>query len=720
MSFARLHKLICYLIAGLGLASLSIGPELELPSEIAIFLGFGASWFVEGPILKDVRWARGWTIGLLVFLGVQVVRGFLGAPILPLVLEFAAALQISRLFSRRGAAEHQQIAALALLHLIAATVLSTELSYAFAFLGFVVVAPWMLALGHLRAEIEGQQAARPEAERDSATERLLRSKRLVGPGFLLRIGALAIPLFAMTGLVFLAFPRVGLGFLSFGRDIGQRVSGFGANVELGDFGLIRTDPTVVLRVKPPGLPENPPERASIRMRGTSFDNYDGRRWTRSRDLGAEGVGRMDSYFAIPYRMPDPSQDRRWEIVLDALEEPVIFLPPSTVGLEIPPRVTGGVEVGREISIAPGIDVRYADADGLGLRYAAWTSADSADRDVPLDPDMLRRYLQVPEGHERVAALAREWTRGATTDRQRALAILGHLRDSGEFEYSLEMPRLGDRLPLDVFLFEARRGHCEYYSTAMAVMLRTLGIPTRNVTGFLGGAYNSYGGYYSLSQGDAHSWLEAWLPNVGWVPLDPTPSGRDDVGIESGWLATLRDIADAVKTRWSEDVVGYDLRSQVALFGTIRRWLGNEGGGEERGPDPRGSDARGERSVPGWVWVALLALAALVVAGAVLWRRRRAKPARLDPAVEGAVRLYRGLDAALTKLGYPRPPDRTPVEHVAAIEGLGFSELDLVREVTRAYLSARYGAEPIPAPDLERLENAVRALRGRRDLSRAAP
>lgn len=720
MSFAKLHKSVAYLFAALGLFAISLGPYLSLASELLMAAAFVGSWFVEGARVREPRWVRGWTIGLVALLGVQVLRGLLGAAILPLALEFTAALQLSRLFNRRTAKEYQQIGAIALLHLIAATVLSTELSYAFAFLGFVIVAPWMLSLGHLREEIENHQGG-DEAGRENAIARVLASKRLVGPGFLAATAALAVPLFLMTGFLFVVFPRVGLGFLSFGRGMGQPVSGFGANVELGDFGVIRSDATVVLRVTPPELPEEPPEQASIRMRGTSFDHYDGRRWTRSRELEPTSVGRIGTHYGVPVRLPNPTRDRAWDVVLDPLEEPVIFLPPRTVGLRIPPRISGGVEIGRDISIAPGVDIRYGDADGLGLRYTAYTANDAHARDW-LREDERPRYLQLPDDHERVAELARRWTRGASDDRERVEQIVERLRDSGEFTYSLQMPAVDDdEQPLDVFLFRARRGHCEYYSTALTVMLRSLEIPARNVTGFLGGRYNGYGGYYAISQGDAHSWVEAFYGGR-WHVIDPTPPARDAIAPDPGWLGGLQQMVDALRTRWTEDVVGYDLRSQIGLFRTLRRWLGREADDDEVTEDATrdpGSVAPGG-GLPAWVY----ALAVLLLIGAVLgarwvWRRRRRGAAPVDPAVAGAIALYLLLDRSLAAIGWPRDPSQTPRERLEELERAGFEEIDLVREVTGRYVAARYGGEGLERAQIDRLRRALRAMGRRRGRAKKA-
>jgi transglutaminase-like putative cysteine protease len=710
MSFAGLHKLVAYLAAGLGLAALSLGPDLELPSQILIGLAYVASFFAEGPRIRTPGWVRGWNVAMVALLAVQVVRGVLGAAVLPLALEMTAGLQVSRLMNRRGAREHQHIGALALLQLIAATVLSNEIEYAFVFLGFVIVLPWMLAVSHLRAEIEGQLSGRPEPERAGVLDRVLASPRIVGPWFLAAMTGLAVPLFAMTVLLFLAFPRVGLGVLSFDRDAGHRVSGFGANVELGDFGLIRTDSTVVLRVVPPELPNPPPPQVALRMRGTSFDAYDGRRWTRSRDIASQGVGHVGGHYAIPRRQPLPGRDRAWQVVLDPLDEPVLFLPPNTVGIEVPMRVSGGMEVGRQLEHTPGVDIRYADADGLGLRYTAWTSDDPRDRSTePLSADDLRRYVQVPAGHEQVAALARAWTDGAESDVERVRMLTERLRDSGEYTYSLEMPRVGDRVPLDVFLREAKRGHCEYFATALAIQLRTLGIPARNVTGFLGGTFNPYGGYYALAQGDAHSWVEVWLPEHGWTVVDPTPPSRDAIGPAEGLFRSLREMMDAVRTRWTEDVVGYDLRRQVRFFEAVRSWL-DEGGGQAA-PEERAQASVASGATPRWVWALVAALIGLGGLGLVLYRRRRGSATVEEPVhAREAVRLYRALDAALAKLGHARPRERTPLEHVAHLEQQGFAGLAVVREVTQRYLDARFGSVPIEASDVRRLESAIAGLK----------
>jgi transglutaminase-like putative cysteine protease len=732
VSFRALHKAVTYLISGLGLYALSLGGELDAVGLSLMTIGYAASWFAEGaPWHTSTTIHRGWTGAIVALFVLQLVRGFLFAvPAIPLGLEFLAFLIVSRLANRRSAAEYQQLGALNLLALIAGTLLSTELSYAFLFVGFLIVLPWVLALSHLRAEIDvhfgGLQRAGEKGPKKVQSQedrrrlgRVLASKRVVTPAFLFRTARLTLPLFVFTAAVFVAFPRIGLGFLSFGLGVGQRASGFGANVELGDFGTIRTDPTVVLRVTPPDLSDTPPREVDFRLRGTSFDAYDGRRWTRRLPSDApQRQRRRNDRYPIPVRYPIVGQDRPWRIILDHLEEPVMFLPGGTVGLSIPERLQSGFPVGRRIRLSPGMDVRY-DADGNGLRYTAWVGA--APPEDSLTDVERRAYLAVPAGHERVAALAREWTEGADSDRERVARLLARLQSSSDFTYSLEMPAVGaDALPLEVFLFEARRGHCEYFSTALAIQARTLGIPSRNVTGFLGGQWNAYGEYYSLRQGDAHSWVEVWIEGAGWVVVDPTPSGRGLLRPGSGLFGVLGEMFDAVATRWEEDIVNFDLRSQRSLaisFARGLRRLGRffGGGGEDSDAVARGGRRVGGVAGPSWVGPAIAAILVLALFAflAYRWtRRRRARRAReraMTPSAAEAVRLYRDLERILDRKGAPRPPAATAAEHLETLRAADFVGIEVVEEITRRYEAARFAGEGLTPVEVQALRRRLRQL-----------
>ncbi len=716
MSFSLLHKSIAYLLSGLGLLALSLGSELSTFTLTLMFLGYFCSWFAEDKLLSRPHYASAWTSAVVALLVIQVARGLATQPTLAMAIEFAAFLQISRLFNRRTAVDYQQIAVLSFLHLTAATVLSSNLSYGAIFVGFVIATPWMLALSHLRREIEGNYPSQSDADPSarSAVRRVLASKRVVGPGFLLGTALLSLPLFAMTLAIFLTIPRVGQGFLSFEHDSGQRVAGFGNQVELGGFGLIRDDPTVVLRVKPlPAVDEKAP-RLSLRLRGTSFDYYDGRVWSRTPSTVLR-LPRMSPTIYPIRRMPRRGQDRQFQIVLDHLDEPVVFLPLGTVAISVPPRISGGQAMERELTHSAGLDIRYDGSDGMGLVYSAYVSRDPAESAIlPLSLERRATYLQMPRGHERVAALARRVAGDAVSDEQKANRIQRFLKQ-GDYTYSLVQPDVGKRWPLDVFLFDQKRGHCEYYSSAMAIMLRSLGVPTRNVTGFAGGQYNPYGGYYALRQGDAHSWVEVYLQGRGWVTYDPTPSLRAEMGPRQGLWTDLNALIDALRTRWMTGVVGYDLRAQVGILRRLARMI-ERLRGPPRHPDQTAASGRGFHPHLGWRG-ALQGLGVALVLALLAWLAWRL----LRPAISAggrplsrqqaqAVSLYGELERALRKRGHPRPPALTPLEHARSLARQGFAQQADLDQVTHSYLEARYGGRPLRNAEVLELRKAIARIR----------
>ncbi|RYE90726.1 MAG: DUF3488 domain-containing protein, partial [Myxococcales bacterium] len=236
MRFGVVHRVMTSLLAAMGVLAVVASGELGRVTSALLVVGLiGAlaipeEWHGRPWMLRTVNVAQ---VALLVL---QVARWHLfHRSLLELAVEFAAALQIVRLATRRGAAHDQQVIVLALIHLIAGTVLGSGLAYGFCFLGFLVVAPGALVLSHLRREVEGnyKQGARDRTGLPVDVPRILRSRRVVGRTFLMFTCSLALPIMLFTATLFLLFPRVGLAFLQFARANKQRMIGFDDRVDLG-------------------------------------------------------------------------------------------------------------------------------------------------------------------------------------------------------------------------------------------------------------------------------------------------------------------------------------------------------------------------------------------------------------------------------------------------------------------------------------------------------
>ncbi len=720
MRFARVHKVSVYMVAILGLFALGSGGMLEGPIGALVAAGVIASWWAEGPILENRLYARAQTGLLLAVFVLQIARATLGGHgLLDAAVEFAALLQVSRLSFRRTAGEYQQSTALALAHLIAATVLGAGLSYAVCFIGFVVTLPWALTLGHLRREIEGNYLADARAGRAGVpidVARILRSRRVVGSGLLVGSSLLSIPIFAITAFLFVLFPRIGFGVFSLRQSRGTPTAGLGDEVDLSGHGTIRDDPTIVLRVEPPDMGDNPPATRTFRLRGAAFDVYDGRTWSR-RSLPRTMVARdMERYELYTRRTTVRGELRAYRLTLDSLDPPVVLIPPGTVRLRIDPRLEAGLRRYTDVTRDVANELRYTSQDDLGLVYTAYVPAPilddlghfTADR-TPLDSTASARYLQLPPISAQFTQLAHQLTDAARTPRQKADAVERYLR---AFRYTLTIESGTAERPLEDFLFRTHAGHCEYFSTAMAILLRSVGVHTRNVTGFLGGTYNHFGRFYAIRQGDAHSWVEVYDPAVGWLTFDPTPPSREPIVARTGLLAELDAMIEAFRARWRHYVVGFDLSTQLRLFqGAFRmmEWTPEGGWGRGRNRQAQRGVAQDNSPKRQPVRNVLVGLGCVALIAGVWWLNRRSKTGATphERTVRTAIALAKALDQMLLNHGHPRNPSRSPLAHARELLQKNVALGTLAEKVAMRWAEARYGQNPLSPEELSRLKKSMK-------------
>jgi hypothetical protein len=253
---------------------------------------------------------------------------------------------------------------------------------------------------------------------------------------------------------------------------------------------------------------------------------------------------------------------RQDILLEMLDTTVLFAAPlaELVSGEFPTIQTDAMG-GLHLPFPPSSRIRYSVTS-----HFPQLITDERTASILTYPDAIRsHYLQVPMESQRVADLAHRVIQQTTAPFEQALAIQQHLLEN--YRYSLENDTATLNHPLEEFLFTRKTGYCEHYATAMVVMLRTVGIPARLVTGFLATEWNEYGGYFTVRQRDAHAWVEVYFPHSGWITMDPTPTVSAAV-TNSRWEALSR-LMGSVRLQWDRLFVHYSAKDQLAVVQGVR-------------------------------------------------------------------------------------------------------------------------------------------------------
>lgn len=389
--------------------------------------------------------------------------------------------------------------------------------------------------------------------------------------------------------------------------------------------------------------------------------------------------------------------------------------------------------------APGVNQVFEEIPGPQPPSGSNTSFEEAilEANLALEDDLKGAF----------AAIAAKKLRGIPEDRpgDRARALEAWLRDSGEFGYSLALTRTNTRIdPVLDFLTNHKRGHCVFYASSLALMLRSIGIPARVVNGYKGGDWNAISRRYHVRQKHAHSWVEALVPSpsVGtssphethyWMVLDPTPGAdRDELVAQVGgtWFPGLRQLGEAIRYYWVFYIQGFDAeRQQRMIYQPIKDLAEMAGNGYQMIWDAvrwlfHFPDLRSFFSVRGFIFAFLLltALAFLIWAARSAWRRlaRWLRPGSAGKAGSGVnIAFYQRLMALLSTQGLERAEAETPREFGArAIAQLtarcGDEQLfDVPRRVIEAFYRVRYGDEAISSDEsvelragIDRLEQAL--------------
>jgi len=311
---------------------------------------------------------------------------------------------------------------------------------------------------------------------------------------------------------------------------------------------------VVMRVMVEG---NPRQFQGVKWRGVGLTSFDGTHWFNDNTDQIPIAPASEQRFVLPWLEGWQSRSRRplrYHVLRSALSTDVLFAAPTPQEVMGRFRLVNIDETGSlhssQYAFAP-LAYDVVSETGLPpvreLQRASTTYTD----------DIRLVYLHLPDLDPKIADLARQLTSTATNNYDRATAIQNYLR--GNFRYTLDPPAIDPKDPMVSFLFKSKSGYCEYFAAAMAVMLRTLNIPSRLVNGFQTGSFNRIGKDFVVRARDAHSWVEVYFPRYGWITFDPTPA--DPNPIRAG---AWDDYVDALNLFWTEWVVNYDFTHQVRL------------------------------------------------------------------------------------------------------------------------------------------------------------
>jgi hypothetical protein len=450
----------------------------------------------------------------------------------------------------------------------------------------------------------------------------------------------------------------------------------------------------------------------VRWRGMALTRFDGRRWFNR--PGGETTLQIDrGIVTLPPRGPRVRSGHTlpYEIHLNEIASGTLFF------AGIPESINLGRDTPRVLR-SPSGSIRVPGYLAPGLNYFVYGFLEDENSPAKTPPHPLalaerEDLLDLPDIDPRIAPLARKFAYEAPTDVERARAVEHHLRH--DYGYTLQLLPAAVADPLAHFLFVRRQGHCEYFASAMAVMLRTLGIPSRVVTGFQSGVYNPITGWQVVRGSDAHSWVEAWITGSGWTTFDPTPPDPGSAGAGIGTRISL--LFDTAEQFWQDWVLGYDLDHQLVLASRMEEsgrklrfhWL------EGLGAKIKSGLSAGVAYAPALVAIVTFALLLVTLGPVALrawrsWQRER-RLSRGQGSASDATVLYLRMLNMLERRGVQKPPWLTPVEFArGGVKRAQSPEVAaVVDDLTTAYNEFRFGGRSEVAPRMVQLLDRLAKL-----------
>ncbi len=593
MGVIHVFRRLVYAQVVLGIIAWCVAEQNAVMVLVAGALSTMSWYIVEGPGGKPVP-------RLLINLGVLVLTGWMfytqitaQMPLIIALGEFILAIQILKLYERKANRDYAQLIVLSLMQMICASIISADVVYGVLLAVYIVIGLFTILL--FQVKLSYDEVARANSTGAPPGEYVPRPRAVVSRGHRrhFRVTALSCGMLVLviSATLFVLMPRGhAAGFMG-DWQLPERgaVSGFDTQVRLmGGLKLATSRmPVLNLQVTRGGRPVGSDDESFL-LRGAALDHYDARshRWLRSNAASRSDVvvaGEEHLTLANPADTADALLLEQ-SIALRAQTRGVLFSVLAPVSAVLPP--------GQSMTFNPIDQVINARPIATGMHYVVRSEllpdADLprrydtvADAVSPAPPVDLDQYARSPVlNSQRVALLTQTVLKEAGLKRDRAAIVtpaddlvaqaLEHYLQT-QYTYTLDLPVVPQGAdPIAAFLLEHRRGHCEYFASAMATMLRSIGIRARLVTGYRASEFNGVGEYYVVRQRNAHAWVEAWSPQGFWRTYDPSPPAAIEALHGSGnvALSMISDLYDYIEFQWINNVITYDAGHRQTVVGHL--------------------------------------------------------------------------------------------------------------------------------------------------------
>jgi transglutaminase-like putative cysteine protease len=666
--------ILCFVSAYLAYSYLNFKgrPVLLSPQKVSVFSGIYVLVF-----LADLVWLSG---------------SFVNSAIHLLIF-----IQILKFFSAKKDKDYFYMILIAFMELLAAAAITISPLFFVWFLLFLALVISTLVSFEMKRTQEKMNPTYPERQVVRTPADVI--NRPGGRGLYVPLAVtsviLSFGIIGVASLIFFALPRVEGGFFNRLNVPTQGITGFSPTVQFGDVGSIKKNMALVMRVEIEG---GAGQFEAVKWRGIALNEFENNTWYRRLGNVERLVERdVDGFYRMPMeQLSSPHRLVRYSVVLEPLSTDILFAAARVLLVQTRARLRADSAGTLATEFHPNSRLRYDAVTDLGIPSAALLRAASSE----YAPEIVRFYLKLPALDPRMTALAKKITTADRNNYDRARSLEDYLKS--HYGYTLDLPQIRETDPIGQFLFETKRGHCEYFASSMALMLRSLRIPSRVVNGFQAGEYNAVGKDFIVREADAHSWVEAYFPGYGWVAFDPTPATASPKRA-AAWVI-LNHYFDAMELFWINWVVGYDSFRQVSLFQDLQReslmgkqemerlWLKMTSRISDLlkelfftpAANPSASIWKGR--VRKWIpWGGLLLTMVLAGWGFRRWTqwRQELKSPRAQAISEDFMRWLR----ALSRRGYARRPCQTPLEFSQSIHDPVIRALSI--ELSQRYNTLRF-------------------------------